>query len=66
MCPGPVLTGPRVPGNLALALSEGYSTAGGRGGGLPGVKRLMDEFEIESKTGGGTRVRTCKWLPSNP
>ena len=47
--------------DLALALREGYSSAGGMGCGLPGVRRLMDEFELVSAPGAGTRVRTCKW-----
>lgn len=44
-----------------LALTEGYSTGKGLGCGLPGVKRLMDEFSLESRPGGGTRVRAVKW-----
>lgn len=47
--------------DLSLALSEGFSTGGGLGCGLPGVRRLMDEFHIESVPGGGTRVEACKW-----
>ncbi len=50
--------------DVALALTEGYSTAGGLGCGLPGVQRLMDEFSIESAAGSGTRVVTRKWLPA--
>jgi serine/threonine-protein kinase RsbT len=34
------------------------------GMGLPGTRRLMDEFEIETKPGTGTTVTVCKWLPS--
>jgi serine/threonine-protein kinase RsbT len=48
--------------DIDLALQEGYSTAGGLGGGLPGVKRLMDEMVIESKIGMGTVVKVKKWL----
>jgi serine/threonine-protein kinase RsbT len=44
-----------------LALTEGYSTGSGLGCGLPGVKRLMDDFSLESRPGGGTRVRAVKW-----
>ncbi|MCK7575002.1 MAG: anti-sigma regulatory factor [Chromatiales bacterium] len=44
-----------------LALTEGYSTGKGLGCGLPGVKRLMDEFSLEPRPGGGTRVRAVKW-----
>lgn len=48
--------------NIALALQDGYSTAHTLGAGLPGVRRLMDEFLIESTPGVGTRVRAVKWL----
>jgi len=44
------------------ALRDGYSTSGGLGLGLPGVKRLMDEFAIESELGQGTMVTIKKWL----
>jgi serine/threonine-protein kinase RsbT len=47
--------------DVALALTEGYSTAGGMGCGLPGVRRLMDEFEIDSRPGQGTRIVARKW-----
>jgi serine/threonine-protein kinase RsbT len=43
-------------------LRDGYSTSGGLGLGLPGVKRLMDEFAIESELGQGTMVMVKKWL----
>jgi len=43
------------------ALQDGFSTNRGLGGGLPGVKRLMDEFEIRSTVGIGTRIITRKW-----
>jgi serine/threonine-protein kinase RsbT len=48
--------------DLPLAMTEGYSSAGGMGCGLPGVRRLMDEFEIDSVPGRGTRVVARKWL----
>ena len=48
--------------DIELALRDGYSTAQTLGAGLPGVRRLMDEFTIESKVGEGTRVRAVKWL----
>jgi serine/threonine-protein kinase RsbT len=44
------------------ALRDGYSTSGGLGLGLPGVKRLMDEFAIESEPRRGTTVTVKKWL----
>ncbi len=47
--------------DIALALRDGYSTAQTLGAGLPGVRRLMDEFYIESTVGVGTRVRAVKW-----
>lgn len=43
------------------AMQDGFTTGGGLGGGLPGVKRLMDEFEITSTVGVGTRIVTRKW-----
>ncbi len=47
--------------NIDLALQDGYSTSGSLGLGLPGVKRLMDEFHIESKVGTGTTVTAGKF-----
>lgn len=47
--------------NVDLALQEGYSTSGGLGIGLPGVRRIMDEFRIESAPGRGTTVTATKW-----
>ena len=47
--------------NVEQALQVGFSTSGGLGLGLPGVKRLMDEFEIVSVVGQGTRVKATKW-----
>jgi serine/threonine-protein kinase RsbT len=44
------------------ALKDGYSTSGGLGLGLPGVRRLMDEFHIESQVDAGTTVTVTKWL----
>jgi serine/threonine-protein kinase RsbT len=44
----------------ALALQDGYSTASTMGAGLPGVRRLMDEFELETGAW-GTRVRAARW-----
>ena len=53
----------RGPGiaDVALALQDGYSTSGSLGIGLPGVRRLMDEFELSSAAGAGTTVRATKW-----
>ena len=47
--------------NLERAMTNGYSTSRGLGLGLPGTKRLMDEFHIESTVGQGTTVRVTKW-----
>ena len=46
--------------SLTDALTDGYSTNGGLGGGLPGIERLMDEFQIESNKQ-GTRIECIKW-----
>jgi serine/threonine-protein kinase RsbT len=48
--------------DIALAMRDGYSTAHTLGAGLPGVRRLMDDFTIESGVGAGTKVRAVKWL----
>src|SRR2546428_10350927 len=40
--------------DIPQALRDGFSTSGSLGLGLPGVRRLMDEFEITSQPGGGT------------
>jgi serine/threonine-protein kinase RsbT len=47
--------------DIAEAMHRGYSTSGSLGLGLPGVKRLMDEFEIVSEVGRGTTVIAKKW-----
>jgi serine/threonine-protein kinase RsbT len=47
--------------DVAAALRDHFSTGGSLGLGLPGVRRMMDDFEIESRPGAGTRVRTRKW-----
>ncbi|HUR21252.1 MAG TPA: ATP-binding protein [Vicinamibacterales bacterium] len=48
--------------NVEFALKDGFSTSGGLGLGLPGVRRLMDGFEIQTGAGAGTAVRVTKWL----
>ena len=53
--------GPGIP-NIELAMQDGYSTGRGLGLGLPGTRRLMDEFSIESKVGAGTTVTAIKWI----
>lgn len=47
--------------DVQLALQDGYSTSGGLGLGLPGARRLMDDFEIASEMGRGTVVTMRKW-----
>jgi len=47
--------------DIDKALQDGYSTTGSLGFGLPGVKRLMDEIEIDSQPNRGTTVRARKW-----
>jgi serine/threonine-protein kinase RsbT len=53
----------RGPGiaDVERALSEGYATGNGLGLGLPGAKRLMDEFSIDTQLGRGTTVTMRKW-----
>jgi serine/threonine-protein kinase RsbT len=52
--------GPGIP-DIRQALRDGFSTSGSLGLGLPGVRRLMDEFEITSQPGRGTIVAVKKW-----
>ena len=52
--------GPGIP-NVEEAMQDGFSTNNGLGQGLPGSKRLMDDLQIESKLGKGTKVETIKW-----
>lgn len=49
--------------NVSLAMQDGFSTGKGLGLGLPGARRLMDQFEIDSERGRGTRISMSKWLP---
>lgn len=53
--------GPGIP-DVNLAMKEGYSTYGGRGNGLPGVKSIANEMNIEATVGAGTTVTVRKWL----
>ena len=54
-------TGPGIP-DINAAMRDGFSTGRGLGKGLPGSKRLVDVFEIESTVGVGTRVTIVRWL----
>jgi serine/threonine-protein kinase RsbT len=54
--------------DIDRALQDGYTTGGGLGLGLPGARRLVDDFHIESAPGRGTTVTLVKWsrLPGRP
>ncbi|HTK01919.1 MAG TPA: anti-sigma regulatory factor [Bordetella sp.] len=47
--------------DVAAALSDGWTTGNGMGLGLPGSKRLVNDFELETEPGRGTRVSITKW-----
>ena len=53
----------RGPGiaNVELAMQDGYTTGRGLGLGLPGARRLVDDFNIQTAPGEGTRVTLVKW-----
>lgn len=57
--------GPGIP-DVEAVMRDGYSTSGGLGLGLPGVRRMMDEFAIVSRQGRGTTVTAIKWIESRP
>jgi serine/threonine-protein kinase RsbT len=52
--------GPGIP-NLELAMSDGWTSGNGLGMGLSGARRLVNEFEIDSQVGAGTRVSITRW-----
>lgn len=52
--------GPGIP-DLDRAMENGYTTGNGMGLGLPGSKRLVDEFHLWSEVGVGTRVSILRW-----
>lgn len=52
--------GPGIP-DISQVMQDGYSTSGGLGAGLPGVKRLMDQFDIQS-SGEETKIEAIKWV----
>lgn len=52
--------GPGIP-DIALALKDGYTSGGGMGLGLGGSKRLMNEFQIDTKPGIGTTITAIRW-----
>ena len=59
-----VISRDRGPGilDIGLAMQDGFSTGGSLGLGLPGSKRLVDEFEIASEPGKGTTIILKKWV----
>jgi serine/threonine-protein kinase RsbT len=52
--------GPGIP-DIELAMRDGYTSGGGMGLGLGGARRLVNEFDIISKVGEGTRVTVTRW-----
>jgi len=48
--------------DIGQAMKDNFSTSNGLGLGLPGVKRIMDEFVIETKAGVGTKITVRKWV----
>lgn len=52
--------GPGIP-DVNVAMQDGYSTSRGMGMGLPGAKRLMDEFDLKTQDGIGTKITCRKW-----
>lgn len=54
-------SGPGI-GDISKVMQDGYTTSSGLGAGLPGVRRLMDEFDLKSDLEKGTEVNVIKWL----
>ena len=52
--------GPGIP-DMALAMTDGWTSGSGLGMGLSGAKRLVNEFDIDTKPGKGTRVTITRW-----
>ena len=52
--------GPGIPA-IEQAMADGWSTGGGLGLGLSGAKRLVNDFDIQSQVGKGTRVTITRW-----
>ena len=53
--------GPGIP-DLKLAMTDGWTSGKGMGLGLTGAKRLVDEFELDTAPGAGTRVMITRWI----
>jgi serine/threonine-protein kinase RsbT len=58
-----VVASDRGPGieDVELAMQDGYTSGNGLGLGLPGTRRLVDEFELQTEPGQGTSIRLVKW-----
>lgn len=54
-------SGPGIP-DISKVMKDGYTTSSGLGAGLPGVRRLMDEFDLKSDVESGTEINVVKWL----
>lgn len=52
--------GPGIP-DISMALRDGFTTGSGLGLGLGGAKRLVNEFDVTSKVGEGTRITVVRW-----
>lgn len=52
--------GPGIP-NLELAMSDGWTSGNGLGMGLSGARRLVNDFEIDTRVGAGTRISIARW-----
>ncbi|MGY0693682.1 anti-sigma regulatory factor [Virgibacillus sp. FSP13] len=61
MCMVAVDAGPGI-NDISQVMEDGFSTSGGLGAGLPGVKRLMDVFDIKSEKDKGTEIKAIKWV----
>lgn len=48
--------------DLRKVMEDGYTTSGGLGAGMRGVKRLMDDFKVDTEVGVGTTITATKWL----
>lgn len=61
MCMIATDAGPGI-NNISVVMEDGYTTSGGLGAGLPGVRRLMDDFDIKSEPNKKTEIKASKWL----
>lgn len=53
--------GPGIP-DIKLAMTDGWTSGSGMGLGLTGAKRLVDEFDLDTAPGAGTRVTITRWI----